>query len=378
MKKRVLSLMLAIVMCMALTVTASADEYDSANSKYYGTGNYSYIAYSALYADGGSRYRAATWIETMNGGNVAAGSMGANARLYNTSGRLLKETGMLYNTTSYYFQVATISNGVSASSGAYSRGEVDLYNGDHFIQDDLKKAETDEAARALAYQLDDGDYPVSNKGKTYGSALLSEIVGYEPELISAVGTNGQAGYVKYEDVKNPDIENPREAMAYMQDRPEVYTVPLYNLQEEVIGEFEIGYAMDVTGYSLEEAKEKIALGEGEVSVLPVEQTSLINGNFPKNVHGETYGNGLMAIEVGKEPDLQAAIGTDGQEGYVRTSDLSHPKFETPQDAIEWQRTQPASYYIPLYDFQGNEIGSFLIERNNLTIAEMEAIKEMKD
>lgn len=109
-------------------------------------------------------------------------------------------------------------------------------------------------------------------------------------------------------------------------------------------------------------------------MLSVEQTSLINGNFPKNVRGETYGTALMAEVVGEMPDLQAAIGTNDQEGYVRTSDLSHPKFETPQDALEWQKTQPDSYYIPLYDFQGNEIGSFLRERNNLTIAEMEAMK----
>lgn len=148
----------------------------------------------------------------------------------------------------------------------------------------------------------------------------------------------------------------------------------YDLQEEVIGEFEIGCAMDVTGYSLEEAKEMVNLGERAGSVLSVEQTSLINGNFPKNVRGETYGTALMAEVVGEMPDLQAAIGTNDQEGYVRTSDLSHPKFETPQDALEWQKTQPDSYYIPLYDFQGNEIGSFLRERNNLTIAEMEAMK----
>ena len=152
------------------------------------------------------------------------------------------------------------------------------------------------------------------------------------------------------------------------------TVPLYDLQEEVIGEFEIGCAMDVTGYSLEEAKEMVNLGERAGSVLSVEQTSLINGNFPKNVRGETYGTALMAEVVGKMPDLQAAIGTNDQEGYVRTSDLSHPKFETPQDALEWQKTQPDSYYIPLYDFQVNEFGSFLRERNNLTIAEMEAMK----
>ena len=55
MKKRVLSLMLATVMCMALAVTANAVEYDSSISRYYGTGNCSYTAYSALYADGGSR-----------------------------------------------------------------------------------------------------------------------------------------------------------------------------------------------------------------------------------------------------------------------------------------------------------------------------------
>lgn len=170
------------------------------------------------------------------------------------------------------------------------------------------------------------------------------------------------------------IKNPSEAVSYMQDRQETYTVPLYDLQEEVIGEFEIGCAMDVTGYSLEEAKEMVNLGERAGSVLSVEQTSLINGNFPKNVRGETYGTALMAEVVGEMPDLQAAIGTNDQEGYVRTSDLSHPKFETPQDALEWQKTQPDSYYIPLYDFQGNEIGSFLRERNNLTIAEMEAMK----
>ena len=370
MKKRVLSLMLATVMCMALAVTANAVEYDSGTSRFYGTGNCSYTAYSALYDDGGHRYRAATWVETMNGGNVAAGNMGANGRLYSASGTLLKDTGMMYNTSSYYFQVASLSSAISSPSGAYSWGEVDLYNGDHFISDTLYKTEIVGAARALAYQLDDGNYPVSDKGKTYGSALLSEIVGYEPELISAVGTDGQAGYVKYEDVKKPDIENPSEAVAYMQARPETYTVPLYNLQEEVIGEFEIGCAMDVTGYSLEEAKEMVNLGERAVSVLSVEQTSLINGTFPKNAHGTA----LMADVVGEMPDLQAAMGTDGQEGYVRTSDLSHPKFETPQDALEWQKTQPDSYYIPLYDFQGNEIGSFLRERNNLTIAEMEAMK----
>ena len=115
-------------------------------------------------------------------------------------------------------------------------------------------------------------------------------------------------------------------------------------------------ALAVTANAVEYDSSMVNLGERAGSVLSVEQTSLINGNFPKNVRGETYGTALMAEVVGEMPDLQAAIGTNDQEGYVRTSDLSHPKFETPQDALEWQKTQPDSYYIPLYDFQGNEIG----------------------
>ena len=94
-------------------------------------------------------------------------------------------------------------------------------------------------------------------------------------------------------------------------------------------------ALAVTANAVEYDSSMVNLGERAGSVLSVEQTSLINGNFPKNVRGETYGTALMAEVVGEMPDLQAAIGTDGQEGYVRTSDLSHPKFETPQDALEW-------------------------------------------
>lgn len=388
MKKKLLSLALALVMCMCLGVTAFAagesplsrmdDEYNSDTMKFYGTGNHSYTAYSTLYVNG-SRYRAATWVETM-GGNVAAGYMGANGRLFNSSGNLLKETGMIYNTTDYYFQVAVMNSGVYSGNGAYSQGKVRLYNGDHFVSDTLYETETIGASGApaalLTDQLSDGEYPVNSSGKTYGSAALADIVGYEPDLISAIGTKGQEGYVKREDMQEPDINTPEDALAYMQTRPETYMIPLYNIQGEVIGEFEIGNTMDVSGYTLEDAKERIASGTNHVYPLSIEQTSLVNGNFPKNIHGETYGNGLMAIEVGQEPDLMAAIGTDGQKGYVRTSELdSSAACQTPEEALAWQLSQPNSYYVPLYDFQGNVIGSFYIERSNLTIAEMEALKK---
>ena len=52
-------------------------------------------------------------------------------------------------------------------------------------------------------------------GAASAAVILSEIVGHEPDLISAVGTDGQAGYVKYEDVKKPEIKNPSEAVSYI-------------------------------------------------------------------------------------------------------------------------------------------------------------------
>ena len=56
----------------------------------------------------------------------------------------------------------------------------------------------------------------------------------------------------------------------------------------------------------------------------IEQTSLINGNFPKNVRGETYGTALMAEVVGEMPDLQAAIGTND---LCHNGPLRHAKAE---------------------------------------------------
>ena len=52
-------------------------------------------------------------------------------------------------------------------------------------------------------------------------------------------------------------------------------------------------ALAVTANAVEYDSSMVNLGERAGSVLSVEQTSLINGNFPKNVRGETYGTALM-------------------------------------------------------------------------------------
>lgn len=97
--------------------------------------------------------------------------------------------------------------------------------------------------KAIYTALDEnGEYPRTASGKTYGSRLLSRYVGYEPELISAVGLDGTRGYIKRADWE-PEINTPEEALAYtekMAQIPEGYLdVPLYDLEENVIGTFRV-------------------------------------------------------------------------------------------------------------------------------------------
>lgn len=110
-------------------------------------------------------------------------------------------------------------------------------------------------------------------------------------------------------------------------------------------------ALAVTANAVEYDSSMVNLGERAGSVLSVEQTSLINGNFPKNVRGETYGTALMAEVVGEMPDLQAAIGTDGQEGYVRTSDLSHPNLKHRRTLLNGRKLSPIPITSPYMIFR---------------------------
>lgn len=86
--------------------------------------------------------------------------------------------------------------------------------------------------------------------------------------------------------------------------------------------------------------------------------------YPVNQNGETYGNDLMARDLGYEPDLIAATGTEGQDGYVREADVPGSDVTTPEEAVAYMehlKSLSPSYTIPLYDQEGNVIGEFRID-----------------
>jgi len=85
--------------------------------------------------------------------------------------------------------------------------------------------------------------------------------------------------------------------------------------------------------------------------------------YEKNENGETFGSALSAETIGHEPDLIAAIGTNGVEGYVRSSDFD-TGVTSPEEAIAYMNSIIDSIAIPLYDVNGSTVlGEFVIERS---------------
>lgn len=86
------------------------------------------------------------------------------------------------------------------------------------------------------------------------------------------------------------------------------------------------------------------------------ENNMINSNnegYQINKNGETYGPNKPGLDY--EPDLMAAIGVNGVEGYVRAKDLDSPDFKTPEEAIAWQNSKPDVIEIPVYDQEGEKI-----------------------
>lgn len=111
-------------------------------------------------------------------------------------------------------------------------------------------------------------YPVNQNGETYGNNLMTQDLGYEPDLIAATGTEGQDGYVREEDFPGSDVTTPEEAVAYMESLkslPSTYTIPLYDQEDNVIGEFRVDNPYSGGNQkhddSLEEARAAVAEGD---------------------------------------------------------------------------------------------------------------------
>jgi len=86
------------------------------------------------------------------------------------------------------------------------------------------------------------------------------------------------------------------------------------------------------------------------------QNPALAPQYQTNENGQTYGSNLGAIMGNPQPDLIAATGVDGTNGYVRYVDLMGNMPKTPEEALAMQNNRkPGSAQIPLYAIDGKTV-----------------------
>ena len=98
-------------------------------------------------------------------------------------------------------------------------------------------------------------------------------------------------------------------------------------------------------------------------------------DYAENDSGLTYGSAAEAASPDQEPDLIAAMATNGRQGYVRKTDLDGANgsaaaagFRSPEEALAWQAERAAEVArgvadptTPVYAQDGfTVIGEFLV------------------
>ncbi|WFB61589.1 hypothetical protein [Paenibacillus sp. BR1-192] len=86
------------------------------------------------------------------------------------------------------------------------------------------------------------NYPKNKNGQTYGSSADAASPETEPELISAIGVDGTAGYVLKKDLDGEQPKSPQDAIAIQNSRsPGGRAIPLYDVEgATVIDVFHVG------------------------------------------------------------------------------------------------------------------------------------------
>ncbi|MBU5442748.1 peptidase [Paenibacillus sp. MSJ-34] len=229
---------------LSLTLmTSSVFAWTESNPYPTGVHNgYSYNITSITYVYGSgsnANIRAMTDInksDSSPSGNVPAGYMGAQARIYNEKGELYESSEMKYNPS------PTVRWSVETSGWKgekfYSQGKAMFYNANGtYTEYTAYKSPLGEAtfiqnSKQIDYIKD--KYAMNINGDTYGSAVSSNT---DPDLILAVGTNGISGYVKSSDLV-PEVDSPEAALE--QNKTSDRTIPLYDVNGETqIGVFKL-------------------------------------------------------------------------------------------------------------------------------------------
>ncbi len=207
--KKMLPLFLACALCLStLCVGASASakstlKIKGTNTDISGDG-YHYLAWCTLYVSDGF----AASVEVKKNGTILDPPNALTYRAVLCSGDGTVRAVNSAEAGTHMDTFPPVMTNYWQGSSAYAKGIVRLrttYAGTKEIN--LKPtsvytagrtaSDSDSVMENLIATLDeDGQYPVNANGESYGSTLLFDIVGEEPDLIQAEGMDGTEGYVR--------------------------------------------------------------------------------------------------------------------------------------------------------------------------------------
>ena len=405
---KIVAVAMVLAMILPMSTFAYYDPSDSGREQVTVSG-VTYEMWSTTYHDSRNTFRGSTWVMNTAQTNLPTGYMGVATYLCNASDEsVIARRDRQFNSQPAYWFYQETEKASGSSNGVITKGKVWLYNGTSYKEVDAPVAPAlypaSYANNTLAVLGENGSYPVNDSGKTYGTLVQADFVGYNPDLILATNTDGTKGYIRSEDLE-PNVSNPEEAMAYMADMEnsmeDYRTIPLYDLNENVIGDFKIALPTDEVSPEAQEVINRLEqeayqarmntmtkMAADKPTVLPwteehiqsLVMDMLANGGYLRNSKGETYGSTLLSALLGGDPELIKARGTKGEIGYIRMGDTIEGQFEvnTPEDAMRYMaylETQPDEYLIPLYDSEGNVIGEFLYVSSSENTFTPEMIEE---
>lgn len=201
--------------------------------------SYDYWATVASYDD--PEAIAATMV-LCDGTTAPTGYMGAIARLYNSVGVMCKSTSWTYNSSAAAgVSVQTPYNSYPYRGTYFAKGQIKLYNGNGYNTYDTNQTPYVSNNTTLASQSTTNiiNYQINENGETYGSGLYSDVLGKEPDLISAYGIDGTFGYVRAKDFDS-NANTPEKAIEQQNMNKGSRKIPLYEKDgKTVIGVFEI-------------------------------------------------------------------------------------------------------------------------------------------
>ncbi len=215
------------------------NEAHRAKLSLYGNG-LSYIGRSVLYDDGGGVYRIGGEIETANGAAMGYGTVGLMPQLISSTGNVIATARGKTNNNELPFFYYNPDSSYGASGAVACVAWVSVDGGLHYnfrlretnVAGYSRSADWEAQIAVLAETTltEDGAYPVNAAGETYGSVLLADMAGQNPDLVSATNQKGVDGYIRIDDVPTigPDVSTAA-----------IQTIPLYDMNGNVIGSFEL-------------------------------------------------------------------------------------------------------------------------------------------